>query len=490
MALIALGATACGHGHSAAPSPITSATSTALAPTTPAAPAPPAAVRVWLTTADGTRKLVQQTSLKPTASGPTPASTVQVNDSRQFQQFWGVGASITGASAQLVNGLPAAARQQVMTALFSRDGGIGLAVLRQPLGANDFSIGRSSYDDLPGGASDPTLSHFGLGKDATDILPLVRRAEQLNPNSTVLLTPWSAPAWMKTGGSLIGGSLAATSETVYAQYLARTVQAYASSGIRVGGLTLQNEPSFTPTSYPGMYLSAAQQQRLIPQVAAALSATGQSAVGVWALDDNYDRVADAQQIVSDPVARAHLAGVAFHCYRGQTSQMAAFHRQNPAIPLAVSECTGGDWSPNFADNLRYDTESLLIDGIRNGAAWVSKWNVALDPKGGPTNGGCTNCRGLLTIDPTSHAVSYDEAYYAFGQVGRFVVPGAHVVASTTGGAGGLKTVAFRNADSSHVLLALNASNSAIDFRTTQRSTQATTSFDYHLAAGAVATFTW
>ncbi len=498
LATVVLLMTACGHAHPAATSPVTAPaipTSPSPAPSVTSThpttrPAHPAAVQVWLTTADGTRKLSRQAALKPSLSTAAPAPpsalTVQVEDTRRFQQFWGVGASITGASAQLINGLPPDTKRQVMGWLFSRTGGIGLSVLRQPVGANDFSIGRSSYDDVTGSGGDPTLSHFGLGSDATDVLPLVREAEQLNPAATVLLSPWSAPAWMKTSGSLIGGSLMAASESVYARYLARTALAYADAGIRVGGLTLQNEPSFTPPGYPGMYLSVAQQQRLIPAVAAALSAAGQAGIGIWGLDDNYDRVSDAQQIVADPAARAHLAGVAFHCYRGQPSQLAAFHQQNPAVALAVSECTGGDWSPKFSDNLRYDTESLLIDDIRNGASWVSKWNAALDPSGGPTNGGCTDCRGILSIDPASHAVGFNEAYYAFGHIGRFVVPGAHVIASTTGGAGGLETVAFLNPDSSHVLLALNASSATTTFRTRQGDT----SFDYRLPAGAVATFTW
>jgi glucosylceramidase len=168
------------------------------------------------------------------------------------------------------------------------------------------------------------------------------------------------------------------------------------------------------------------------------------------------------------------------------SALKDFHSRHPDVPLAISECSGGDWSPNFASNLRYDVETLLINGIRNGASWVSKWNVALDPSGGPANGGCTNCRGVITIHPQAGTVSFNEAYYAFGHLGKFVTPGAQVVSSTTYGDTSIETVAFRNPDGSHVLLVLNAAQRSSRFAVSDRGR----SFDATLAAGATATYTW
>jgi glucosylceramidase len=412
---------------------------------------------------------------------------VSVDDSKRYQRFWGVGASITGASAQLISQLPPQQRGDALTRLFSRTDGIGLSVLRQPLGANDFSIGSQTYDDVSSGGQDRGLQHFSLGRAESLILPLVRKAQMLNPSATVVASPWSAPAWMKSSGSLIGGTLRAEYYDVYARYLLRAVQAYVAAGVRVGGLTLQNEPSFSPPGYPGMTLSADQQRELLAHhLKPALDAAGLGQTGIWALDDNYARTPDAERMASDPSVRSRIAGVAFHCYRGDLSAMKDFHDKHPDLPLAISECTGGDWSPQFAANLRFDVETLLINGIRDGASWVSKWNVALDPSGGPTNGGCTNCRGVITIHPEAGSVSYEEAFYAFGHLGKFVTPGAQVVSSATYGDASIETVAFLNPDRSHVLLALNAADHQIGFRVVVPGR----SFDYTLAAGAVATFTW
>ena len=449
-------------------------------------PQPAAAVQVWLTTASGSSLLARQQSPSLGSAGGAGTVPITVNDASEFQQFWGVGASITGASAQLLSQLPAADRDRAMTSLFSRQDGIGLSVLRQPVGANDFSIGSSSYDDVPVGSQDPGLQHFSLGGDRGLVLPLLSRAHQLNPAATAVLTPWSAPAWMKTNGALVGGSLSDSAIPHYADYLVRAVREYAGSGMPVGGLSVQNEPSFSPAGYPGMLLSVAQQARVIRAVASALSTAGLTGTRIWALDDNYDRTADAQQLLDDPTTRSAVGGVAFHCYRGDTGQLAAFHAHNPSEPLAISECTGGDWSPQFGSDLRYDVQNLIIDGIRNGVSWLSKWNIALDPADGPTNGGCTSCRGLITIDPATHSVVPSEAFYAFGHLGKFVVPGARVIASSSYGTSGIETVAFRNPDSSHVLVAFNAGSAD----NTLAVSAGATNFDYRLTAGSVATFSW
>ena len=453
-------------------------------PAPSASPAAPREVRVWLSTPDGNAKLSQRSPVTPSRAGGA-GLVVSVDDSRRHQRFWGVGASLTGASAKLIGQLPADLASRVLSSLFSRSDGIGLSVLRQPIGANDFSLGDATYDDVPAGSSDYGLTHFSLAADRAP-LALVLRAQKLNSALRVVASPWSAPAWMKTSGSLVGGTLKPEAYDVYAKYLVRAVREYEAAGVHVSGLTLQNEPSFSPPGYPGMTLTAGQQRELLTRhLLPALTSAGLH-LGVWALDDDYDRVPDAEALVSDQATRSTLAGVAFHCYRGDIASMKSFHDAHPDLQLAISECTGGDWSPIFGDNLRYDVQTLLIHAIRDGASWVSKWNVALDPSGGPANGGCGNCRGVLTIDPSRTSVSYNEAFYAFGHLGKFVIPGAQVIDSSTYGPGSIETVAFVNPDGSHVLLALNSGSQATTFRVSARNL----SFSYPLPAGAVATFTW
>src|SRR6185312_11465538 len=102
--------------------------------------------------------------------------------------------------------------------------------------------------------TDYDLTHFDIGHDRARILPLLRQAEQLNPQLRIIATPWSPPAWMKTGDSLIGGRLTDTPPTyhAYAAYLLRFVEAYRDAGVHVDAITVQNEPqNRAPSGYPG-----------------------------------------------------------------------------------------------------------------------------------------------------------------------------------------------------------------------------------------------
>jgi glucosylceramidase len=114
------------------------------------------------------------------------------------------------------------------------------------------------------------------------------------------------------------------------------------------------------------------------------------------------------------------------------------------------------------------------------------WNLALDESHGPHLGGCGDCRGVVTIDSRTGAVTRNEEYYALAHASRFVHPGARRIASSTG-VDSLETVAFRNADDgSKALIVFNGGTGAQKFgvRWSGRS------FSYTLPGSSVVTFSW
>src|SRR5258708_12838447 len=114
-----------------------------------------------------------------------------------------------------------------MTKLFDPVNGIGLDFLRNPMGASDLARYSYSYDDMPSGQTDPNLNGFSIGHDLVDILPLTKQAQQLNPNLKLMMTPWSAPAWMKDNGDFNNpGWLQSQYYAPYAQYFVKTTQPY------------------------------------------------------------------------------------------------------------------------------------------------------------------------------------------------------------------------------------------------------------------------
>src|SRR5207302_8895387 len=124
---------------------------------------------------------------------------------------------------------------------------------------------RTQYglDDDSAGETAPTLARFSIEPNRAAVLPVVKRALAINPALRVMASPWSAPAWMKTTGSLIKGTLRPEAYPAFAEYLRRYIQGYEAEGVPIFAITVQNEPHFEPENYPGMRLTPAQRAELL-----------------------------------------------------------------------------------------------------------------------------------------------------------------------------------------------------------------------------------
>ena len=139
--------------------------------------------------------------------------------------------------------------------------------------------------------------------------------------------------------------------------------------------------------------------------------------------------------------------------RGDVSAQSTVH--NAILKAAfITEASGGGWQGGDANGFR-EALNLVINGSRNWASGVVLWNMALDTNSGPTNGGCGNCRGVVTIDQSSGNVTYNVDYYALGHASKFLQPGAYRIGSNTFGSN-IEDVAFRNPDGSKVLIVQRA----------------------------------
>src|SRR5205823_6325598 len=110
----------------------------------------------------------------------------------------------------------------------------------------------------------------------------------------------------------------------------------------------------------------------------------------------------------------------------------------------------------------------------------------LDTNNDPTNGGCSPCRGVMTVDQGSGTYSRTIDYYAWWQASYCLDSGAYRIDSTTFGGNSIEDVAFQNPDGSLVVEALNNASSA----QTLKILWSGQSFSYSVPAGAVATFKW
>jgi glucosylceramidase len=455
-------------------------------------------VNIWLTTTNDSagrnvvRGLQQQAPIAFAASSPSGAQTITVDENAKYQQFVGAGASMTDTAAYLLNSsgaLSAATRDDVMTKLFSPTGGIGLDFLRNPMGASDLARYNYSYDDMPAGQTDPGLANFSIAHDQTDILPLTKQAEQLNPNLKLMMTPWSAPAWMKDNDDFIDmGWLESQYYAAYAQYFVKTIQAYQSAGVHVDYVSAQNEPTCCGdgTSYPSMNWNGSGLDYFsVNDLLPAFHAAGID-TKLLALDYNWGNYNDLGSV---PLADATLrndslfGGIAWHGYGGDVSEQTTIHDQYPSVDAFDTEHSGGTWIANQQN----EDMNNIIDYTRNWGRTVTKWSLAVDQNMGPHNGGCGTCTGLITVhngDSRSGQVDYTVEYYDMGQLTKFVQPGAYRIDSTANST--VPNVAWINPDGSKALIAYNGTSSTQSVKVNWGGE----SFTYDLPAATSATFTW
>jgi glucosylceramidase len=440
-------------------------------------------VNVWLTT-DDQKALLQAQANVTFASGVNSTDpTLVIDDRTVHQTVEGFGAAMTDSSAYLLNEvLPASNLRAVMLTLFDHGQGIGISFLRNPMGASDLARTEYSYDDRPAGATDPNLADFSIAHDRADILPLLVMAKGINPQIKMMGNPWSPPGWMKTTGSMIGGSLNASAYTALAGYFVKYLQAYAQAGVPVDYISLQNEPLNVPVDYPGMSMSSGEQLNFLKNyVLPALQAANlQTKVLVY--DHNWDQPGYPEAVLSDATVAAspNVRGTAWHWYAGPPGAMTVVHNLYPGLNNYVTEASGGTW---IADEVKQDFE-MIVHSMRNWASSYVKWGLALDQNRGPHDGGCGTCTPLVTVNSVTGAVSYPVDYYTLGHFSKFVLPGSTAVWSSN--APGLIGAAFKTPNGGSVLVVYNDSEIARTFQVAWQRR----SFHYTLAALAGATFTW
>jgi O-glycosyl hydrolase len=450
------------------------------------------AVSIVVTTDDQTMQLTPQPSASfSTASGSS--NVVYLDETQVYQPIEGFGAATTDSAMYLLSEVAQPAQlSQAMNNLFTRQGkGIGLSFLRNPMGASDLARSVYSFDDNNGQA-DPTLAHFSIAHDLVDIIPLILQAKQLNPQIKIMANPWSPPGWMKDSGSMIGGSLLSSMYTPFANYFVDYIQAYAAAGVTVDYISLQNEPLYVPTNYPGMCMPAIlssadcptsqtnQATALFSYVAPALTAAGLN-TKVLVYDHNWDRPDYPENVLSNQ-SLSQIAGVAWHGYASTPGAMTPIQNMFSSIGTYETEHSG---FVTNSDQTRLDFEEIT-QCMRNWARAYVKWSLALDENNGPHTGGCSTCTPIVTVNSTSGNIAYGSEYYTMGNFSKYVLPGANRIYSSN--AAGIVTAAFVNPapDNSRILVAFNDSSQPQTFQL-QWGTQ---SFTYTLPSLAGATFTW
>ncbi len=416
------------------------------------------AVVPWITTGDEKILLHRQAAIAFSNSA-TADPLIQVDSTETFQSMDGFGYTLTGGSAFVINKMPANDRAKLLQELFGfGDNSISINFLRVSIGASDLNDTVFTYDDMPPGQTDPQMQHFSLDKDRDHLIPVLKEILAINPAIKILGSPWTPPVWMKDNGNSVGGSLKPEYYGAYALYFVKYIQEMKKEGITVYAITPQNEP-LHPGNNPSLLMQAEQQAEFIKNhLGPAFKSAGLD-TKIIVYDHNCDRPDYPLTILNDPAAKSFVDGSAFHLYAGEISAMSQVRQAHPDKNIYFTEqYTAID--SKFEGDLEWHFKNLVIGAPRNWSKTVLEWNLANDASFGPhTPGGCTTCKGALTIDGS--AVKRNVAYYVIGHASKFVPYGSVRIQSNMTAAA--PNVAYKTPNGNIVVIVLNEASSPLPF---------------------------
>jgi glucosylceramidase len=381
---------------------------------------------------------------------------------KTFQSFLGIGGALTDAAAETFAKLPEEKQQQLLTAYYDIQKGIGYSLGRTNINSCDFSSDSYTYVD----EGDKELKSFTLAHDEKFKMPLIRKAiTAAGGKLTLFASPWSPPAFMKDNNNMLhGGKLLPEFFQSWATYYTKFIKSYEKAGIPVWGITVQNEPMAVQKWESCIYYAEDERDFLKNYLGPTMEKEGLGDKKIIVWDHNRDLIAQrARVILDDPDAAKYVWGMGFHWYEdwsGGTqmfSNLGIVHETYPGTNLLFTEGSNGDF-----DTARYYDWSLaerygeaMINDFNNGACGWTDWNILLDETGGPNHIG-NFCFAPVHGNTKTGELIFTPAYYYIGHFSKFIRPGAKRIVSTASRSQ-LITTGFINEDGSVVIIVMNQS---------------------------------
>ncbi|WP_201363302.1 glycoside hydrolase family 30 protein [Dictyobacter formicarum] len=448
--------------------------------------------QVVLTTTDKANKLTPQSNINFAKGDSSEGTVVTVNEHQTYQSITGFGASFNASSVwELEHKLPQAQRDVVMKQLFDPENGIGIDMLRQPIGASDQNApdqivpyGACSYDDNNGIPDDANLSHFSIDPDVSShTIALLQQARKLNPQLKILAVPWCIPQWMLTGTGY-ARTLNPAYYDLYARYLVKFIQAYQSQtpSIPIWGIIPQNEPAHSYANF-GNNLTADQESTFIERSLGPALADAGLSTKILIYDHNWDIPEYPLQVLASPASK-YVEGTSWHKYGGSYEAQSIVHNKYPNKGTFFTEDSPAAFSDTHWEWYIPEGANRIISVLRNWSQTYMQWTIASNTEHGP--GSCTTCGADVYVNDQTGEVTYTSAYYLLGQFGKYIKPGAQRIDSTDMGSGKIRSVGFKNPDGSIVLTVYNDNGNKQTFGINWGGKN----ISYTLPAKAIVTFTW
>lgn len=390
----------------------------------------------------------------------------------KYQEIVGFGGAFTESGAYALDKMSRAKRDEIINAYFNPHTGIGYNFCRTHINSCDFSLKNYNYLEADG---DVELKSFSVANDDEHLIPFIKDALKINGGIKLFASPWSPPGWMKTSGTMNnGGKLKEEYKQVWASYVAKYIKEYAGRGIKIWGITVQNEPKATQTWDSCVYTAEDERDYVRDHLGPTLQKEGLSDVKIMIWDHNKERLYERSSVAyADPEASKYIWGTGFHWYSGEHFEaLSAFHDRFPDKNLVFTEgCEGPDttvpgvkgWG-NYSGKLGYWVAGEkyardIIGDLNNWTVGFTDWNMVLDEKGGPVHDG-NFCGAPIIADTASDTVLYKSSYYYIGHFSKYIKRGARRIAFSRF-SDVLDVTAFENPDGQFVVVVMNRNDTEV-----------------------------
>ena len=423
--------------------------------------------KAWLT--EGKKHRLSPLPVKPKKTHSGAEIFVDLDHPRQTIE--GFGGAITESSAFTLAEMPASVRKKVLQAFFDPKKGNGFTLCRTHINTCDFSLDFHACAEKPG---DTSLSSFNLEREKKWVIPFIRAAAKIAGRKiSILASPWSPPAWMKSTGKMEqGGKLLEKYKSTWANYYVRFIQEMGKEKCPIWAITVQNEPEAKQTWESCIYTAEDERDFVRDHLGPALWKAGLKNVHLVIWDHNRDRLFQrAKTVYDDARAAKYVWGAAMHWYMGHFFENAAvLHEAYPDKRLIFTEgCVGGwnksgqdrqvAWGENYGAN-------IIADLNRWTCGWID-WNLILNETTGPQHAREPGCVAPVMYDRKKKKADFQMGYYYMGHFSRFIRPGARGLI-TAKSSDHLDTTAAVNKDGSVAVVVLNRTDNAIPFYITSK----------------------
>ncbi|WP_152396121.1 glycoside hydrolase family 30 protein [Paenibacillus guangzhouensis] len=419
--------------------------------------------KTYLTSKDSNARLQEQHSAPVAQRRAGETADLELDPAVRYQQILGFGGAFTEASAYTLSRMSEAKRVEVLHSYFDPTDGLGYTIGRVHIHSCDFALGNYTYVE----EHDKALRTFDISRDHQWVLPLVKDAATVKGSPiTMLASPWSPPAWMKTNGEMNhGGHLKPEFAAVWAQYYTKFIRAYEEAGVPIWGITVQNEPDAVQTWDSCIYSAEQERDFIKDHLGPTMHVEGLQDVKILCWDHNRDIIVErASVVLSDPEAAKYVWGTGFHWYVSEEFEhVGKVHELFPDKHLLFTEgCQeGGVKLGEWFTGERYGRN--MIGDLNNWTEGYLDWNIVLDETGGPNH--VNNlCDAPIIADTVTDTLHYNSSYYYIGHFSKFIRPGAvRIGMKLAQPASGVHATAFQNTDSCIAVVVMNESEQPFAF---------------------------